>query len=221
MGWNSLLESAKPVKKFFSQLCLGIENDHTLNKLLAKYYKSEDLTGNCESGGSKNIDIRRSVAISRLPNVLVIQLKRFNKREDGTITKINDYITFSNVLDVKDFLSEELQLLCMHERQFSYKLASVVCHIGDSIENGHYVTICNRNDVNDEYYIFHDKHIDAISKNEVFQSQMYIFIYNKQSNTIIARFDSHYSDNSYQKIGKHSSTIAVPTIKNSIVLLQI
>jgi ubiquitin carboxyl-terminal hydrolase 34 len=64
-------------------------------------YKCE----NCE----KKVEIKRCSTIKRLPNTLIVHLQRLVFDFDTMMQKkLNDRVEFPNVLNVKDFMLEEV-----------------------------------------------------------------------------------------------------------------
>jgi len=75
--------------------------------------------------------------------VLGICLKRYSYTMDGRSTKRDTYVDIPLEIGVPDFLSDD----DMEEHgsvvgNFRLMLQSVVCHRGESVNSGHYVTLC-------------------------------------------------------------------------------
>jgi len=178
----------------FLDLSLGLENLATkkgkkaakqggsitlqdcLNDDLIKSDRCEYRCRSCDSSQ----EARRDHGIKLLPNVLSIQLKRFEFRQgsrDRSASKIDTKVQFPlqlNMLpyttrgrsaDAKD--SQELNRSC------TYDLLSVVEHVGE-IDTGHYVTYCR---VGEQWFSFNDHKVELAKKSDVLGSRAYLLFY--------------------------------------------
>lgn len=143
----------------FTILTLPIEDygSSTLNELLEAFCKEELLCGDnkyhCPEC-KKKTDALKSMKIWLLPNILIIQLKRFKKRFKNEVwetSKKSSKVIFPLIdLDIKNYISD----LC-YINKTKYNLIAVNNHIGDSDEHGHYTTYA-MNQINNEWYEFDD-----------------------------------------------------------------
>ncbi|KAI1080287.1 ubiquitin carboxyl-terminal hydrolase [Whalleya microplaca] len=178
----------------FLDLSLGLENlapkkgkkaprgglSLTLQDCLdEEYIKSDKCEYRCRSCQSSQ-QARRDHSIRLLPNVLSIQLKRFEFKQgsrDRVASKINTevqfplqlnmlpYTTRGRMPDAKD--SQELARSC------TYDLLSVVEHVGE-IDTGHYVSYCR---VGEQWFSFNDHKVELARKSDVLGSQAYLLFY--------------------------------------------
>ncbi|EFY92423.1 ubiquitin carboxyl-terminal hydrolase 2 [Metarhizium acridum CQMa 102] len=124
----------------------------TLNDCLdEEYVKFDKCEYRCHSCSSTQ-QAKRYTSIKRLPNVLSIQLKRFEYkqgRHDRAASKIDHTVQFPLQLNMLPYTNrgrsrdnrETLEL----ERSCMYDLLSVIVHVGE-IETGHYVSYCRVGD---------------------------------------------------------------------------
>jgi len=96
--------------------------------------------------------------LEKLPNVLMLSLKRFIYT--GRIIKKKEMVYFEDVLHIEDHhVSPQSRLGIFNQKaqgtKRSYRLFSVVEHIGKQGNRGHYV--CYTLDNQDEYIRFDDK----------------------------------------------------------------
>lgn len=84
--------------------------------------------------------------------VLYIMLKRFERTEDGSIEGIQ------TKLDHRVQIEEFISIPGIEEQ---YQSSSVINHIGNSMDQGHYTTICRTN--NNQYFEFDDSHVNSRS----------------------------------------------------------
>ncbi|KXJ90647.1 ubiquitin carboxyl-terminal hydrolase [Microdochium bolleyi] len=178
----------------FLDLSLGLENLATKKgKKAAKnggsvtlqdclddeYIKSDKCDYRCRNCDSSQ-QARRDHGIKLLPNVLSIQLKRFEFKQgsrDRSASKIDTKVQFPlqlNMLpyttrgrsaDAKD--SQELNRSC------TYDLLSVVEHVGE-IDTGHYVSYCR---VGEQWFSFNDHKVELAKKSDVLGSRAYLLFY--------------------------------------------
>ena len=110
--------------------------------------------------------IRRKTSIMILPNILIIQLARFQSNSE---LKLKNEIFIPEELDLKDYVDEDFKFI---NQKTKYILCSAVIHIGKDINSGHYITI-NRDmkdikdikDIKDlkKYYLYDDKNISLVN----------------------------------------------------------
>ncbi|KAI2634554.1 ubiquitin carboxyl-terminal hydrolase [Xylaria nigripes] len=178
----------------FLDLSLGLEslarkkgkkepkNDHflTLQDCLdEEYVKSDKCEYRCRSCNSSQ-QARRDHSIKLLPNVLSIQLKRFEFKQGGrdrAASKIRAKVQFPLQLNMLPYTtkgqsensrdSQELNRSCI------YDLMSVVEHVGE-IDTGHYVSYCR---VGDQWFSFNDHRVELAKKSDVLGSQAYLLFY--------------------------------------------
>ncbi|XP_037034268.1 ubiquitin carboxyl-terminal hydrolase 4-like [Bradysia coprophila] len=104
---------------FIQNLCITREQLRGENK-----YRCEECTGLTEA--------IRTVSYPKLPRLLIIQLKRFS----GGKKKINNYIP--TPFNLQCFCSK-CCTLSEAEKHHSYRLYSVITHVGATISGGHYI----------------------------------------------------------------------------------
>lgn len=153
------------------------QDETTLNECLKEFFKEELLTGNnqyfCEECKTK-VDAKKKMFFWELPEILIIQLKRF-KNEGRILSKTNSVVKFPlNDLDLKDYFSD------IHKYEdCCYNLWAISEHRG-SCHYGHYIAHC-KNGLNNKWYEFDDDNIiyvpdEEIAK-EIVTKNAYILIY--------------------------------------------
>ncbi|KAI0475019.1 ubiquitin carboxyl-terminal hydrolase [Xylariaceae sp. FL0804] len=147
-----------------------------LDEEYIKFDKCEYRCRNCTSSQQA----RRDHSIKLLPNVLSIQLKRFEFKQgtrDRSASKIGTKVQFPLQLNMLPYTargrgsdakeSQELGRSC------TYDLLSVVEHVGE-IDTGHYVSYCR---VGDQWFSFNDHKVEMARKSDVLNSQAYLLFY--------------------------------------------
>ncbi|KAH6668604.1 ubiquitin carboxyl-terminal hydrolase [Plectosphaerella plurivora] len=144
-----------------------------------EYIKSDKCEYRCHNCSSMQ-QARRHTSIKRLPNVLAIQLKRFEYkqgRHDRAPSKIDTKVNFPLQLNMLPYTNrsrgdnnkETIELA----RSCTYDLLSVVVHVGE-IDTGHYVSYCR---VGDQWFKFNDHKVEMASKSDVLSCQPYLLFY--------------------------------------------
>eukprot|EP00923_Selenidium_pygospionis_P004892 GHVN01008145.1.p1 GENE.GHVN01008145.1~~GHVN01008145.1.p1 ORF type:complete len:376 (-),score=32.33 GHVN01008145.1:727-1854(-) len=153
----------------------GREGAHTtLEECLDSFFSSETLTGDemyfCESCQKKKRAKKRFVLVQPAPNVLVIQLKRF---QGGflSFSKIKQKVLFPEVLDMGKYARKTPSIL--------YELSSVVIHHG-GFGGGHYTAYC-LNVSEGRWYLFDDTRVVPTTLETVLNGEAYILFYQKKS----------------------------------------
>lgn len=143
----------------FTTLSLDIRNHNSIIDSLEQYVKGDLLEGDnayfCETCQRK-VDTIKRMCIKQLPQVLTIQLKRFDyDYERDNAIKFNDYIEFPRILDMKPFTSQgiieveggsPIQECGYSDRtNTQYELCGIVVHSGQANGGHYYSYIMTRN----------------------------------------------------------------------------
>ncbi|CAN8105013.1 unnamed protein product [Discula destructiva] len=152
----------------------------TLQECLEEEYVKEDKCeyrcNNCK--GPQQAE--RHTSIKKLPNVLSIQLKRFefrNGSRDKSAAKIDTQVQFPLSLSMLPYTNrarnasdrEAYEL----SRSLTYDLMSVVVHVGE-IDTGHYISYCR---VGEQWFTFNDHRVELASKSDVLGAKAYLLFY--------------------------------------------
>lgn len=129
--WNDL---AAPL-----DLGEGVDaSQYSLLDLLQLQFDEEILKGDnmyeCEVCQRKT-EAYRKVSIETLPTVLTIRMVRFGMDANGTLEKIDTNCDIPTIVDLSTCISPWAEV-----RSTQYELVGIVCHIGNSIERGHYIS---------------------------------------------------------------------------------
>jgi len=87
--------------------------------------------------------------------------------------KIEGPSAFKDVLDLKPYLTEELQK--QHAEMYS-RLFAVIVHLGKNSHSGHYLAYV-RNISKNEWWKMDDARVSLVSSNEVFSAEAYMLFY--------------------------------------------
>jgi len=93
-----------------------------------------------------------------LPNVLCINLKRFEFDKYGNVNKLKNIVNIPLELDLKNYIHPSFIDL---NTKSKYILCSAILHNGDSPNSGHYITI-NRDIKNNKFYLYNDNIISML-----------------------------------------------------------
>lgn len=124
---------------------------------------------NCMSC-NKQVSARQRFRIATGPKTLCIQLNRFVK-DETRFKKLTNVVKFSEHLDMTNYTNDEKPL--------RYRLGSVISHMGNSIDHGHYKSFCfvDSTTTTPAYYEFDDSLVSRITSARVLQQQAYILFY--------------------------------------------
>ena len=151
----------------------------TISDCLAQFTRTEKLTDsnsyNCETCKKKTESLKR-ISIHRLPEILVLHLKRF--RHDGGYyggSKITKTVTFpvASDFDLGPFVSD-------NQRNVStkYRLCGFVVHMG-SLSGGHYIAYC-RHKTTGQWFCFDDSRVTPVNDIGVIESaEPYVMFFQK------------------------------------------
>lgn len=153
----------------FEDILLDIRKADSVSDGLESYFAQEyleDMGYKCEAC-KKKVSATKQFSLERPPIVLCIQLKRFSPTNGG---KISRSIAVGQKLDLSSYTSNK------HLNQnLTYKLVSMVTHLGLSQNCGHYTAIgCTESG---NYYTFDDCIVSPISEEGVLKTNSYIMFY--------------------------------------------
>lgn len=118
--------------------------------------------------------VSKKISLYRLPEVLVVHLKRFSYSTFSR-DKVTTPIKFpTNGLDVAAYCAQDAVL----DGSTLYDLTGVVHHMG-SLNGGHYTAECVNADTND-WYDFNDSSVSPIKKPQLCSSSAYILFFRRR-----------------------------------------
>ncbi|CAM8954664.1 unnamed protein product [Rhodiola kirilowii] len=153
-------------------ISLDVVRSSSVKDALHKFFQPEVLDGNnkykCENC-KKLVAARKQMSILQAPNVLVIQLKRFDGIFGG---KIDKDIAFEEVLVLSSYICKATKDL--HP---DYKLFGTIVHSGYSPESGHYYAYVK--DAMGRWYCCNDSFVTLSSLQEVLSEKVYILFFSR------------------------------------------
>lgn len=181
----------------FQDLLVDIRKANTLDEALNSYFSREQLDNNdykCEAC-KRRVPATKQFTLERPPKVLCVQLKRFSFLGG----KISRHIGFKQTIDMGQYLWREP---CESPKQLTYKLMSMVTHMGPSVNCGHYTAVAQVS--SGQYYSFDDSCVRPISLNNVLSTNAYIMIFEMEN----------YSQN--QQNAKMNGIASAKNVPNSL-----
>lgn len=153
-------------------ISLDVLLSNSLKEALQKFFQPEILDGsnkykcdNCK----KLVEARKQMSILQAPNVLVIQLKRFEGIFGG---KIDKAIAFEEVLVLSSFMCKASQ-----DPRPEYKLFGTIVHSGYSQESGHYYAYIK--DAMGRWYCCNDSFVTLSTLQDVLSEKVYILFFSR------------------------------------------
>ena len=154
-------------------LDVGLEISKTkpeiLEDCIQRYLQPEEVTKTCDLCG-KDTRHRKSSTIFQLPQILCFHLKRFGSWQNDS--KIGTKVFFPlNGLTLEESGSSK-----------SYNLVGVICHHGNTMQNGgHYTAFCFKPE-NSKWYRYDDTSVTVIDQKRVSRAtaEAYILFYQQQ-----------------------------------------
>ncbi|XP_076280574.1 ubiquitin specific peptidase 36 isoform X1 [Lasioglossum baleicum] len=160
----------------FQDLLVDIRKASTLDEALSSYFSREQLDNNdykCEAC-KRRVPATKQFSLERAPKVLCVQLKRFSVLGG----KISKHIGFKQTIDMGPYLWREPG---EPAQPLTYKLTSIVTHMGPSVNCGHYTAVAKVSTGN--YYSFDDNCVRPISLSNVLSTNAYIMIFEMEQST--------------------------------------
>ncbi|XP_019193407.1 PREDICTED: ubiquitin carboxyl-terminal hydrolase 25 [Ipomoea nil] len=153
-------------------ISLDVLHSSSLKDALQKFFQPEILDGNnkykCEKC-NKLVAARKQMSILQAPNVLVIQLKRFEGIFGG---KIDKAIAFEEVLVLSSYMCKASQ-----DPHPEYKLFGTIVHSGFSPDSGHYYAYIK--DAMGRWYCCNDSYVSHSSLQDVLSEKVYILFFSR------------------------------------------
>eukprot|EP00887_Chlorella_sp_A99_P006830 scaffold2.g6830.t1 len=160
-------------------LSLEINHANTLHKALQRFTQREVLDGankyKCPRQG-KGVRAVKRLTVDTPPNVLMVQLKRFEFSFSGH--KISKKVEFEVELDLTPYLSAPAAAGAPHPL---YDLYAVLVHAGHSVHSGHYYAYVRG--ASGLWYICDDAQVSQVSERVVLAQKAYILFYIRRSSS--------------------------------------
>lgn len=161
---------ADPFQDISLPLKVHGSDGHSLEESLRIFCKDEKISGyKCEKHGATEASKR--VRFGKLPQSLFVLVGRFSTDWDnGEYVKNNEYYTFPEAIDMKEFCDEDYRDEDAEEDAerddrrsgTQYRLYSVMIHSG-AVDKGHFYCYLS---INGKYYKFNDEQVFECSKEE-------------------------------------------------------
>lgn len=156
----------------FEDLLLDIRKANSIEEALSVYFareRLEEMQYKCEAC-KKRVAATKQFYLERAPFALCIQLKRFSMLGG----KINKHVELRGRLDLTPYAKSATSNV-----KLTYKLVSMVTHLGNTQHCGHYTAIGGTE--NGTYYVFDDSSVRPISIQNVTSTNAYIIFYELES----------------------------------------
>ncbi|KYR00024.1 peptidase C19 family protein [Tieghemostelium lacteum] len=156
-------ESITNKDESFLDLSIDIEQHRSLNSCLSNFSSVEVLSKNdkffCDKCNSLQ-EAQKRMKIKKLPNTLIIHLKRFKFIESiQQYKKLNDRVVFPFEIIIQNTTHD------IENPDKKFYLFAVTIHVGSGPNHGHYVSLIKSNGI---WFRFDDDNIDIISENDIY-----------------------------------------------------
>eukprot|EP01116_Phalansterium_solitarium_P018938 TRINITY_DN5164_c0_g1_i1.p1 TRINITY_DN5164_c0_g1~~TRINITY_DN5164_c0_g1_i1.p1 ORF type:complete len:696 (+),score=245.49 TRINITY_DN5164_c0_g1_i1:112-2199(+) len=158
----------------FLDLSLELSSGESIEEALQTYTSIENMDesvgwrcGKC----AKAVAAEKQLTLYQAPNVLLINLKRFDLMRGGG--KINKSVAFRDRVDVQRYMSRYAE----RDESSSYELAAVVVHYGSTVFSGHYVAFVK---ILGTWFLFDDDKVQEVDLSTVLKQNAYLLFYQKQ-----------------------------------------
>ncbi|XP_070854200.1 ubiquitin carboxyl-terminal hydrolase 36-like [Drosophila suzukii] len=154
----------------FQDLLLDIRKADSLEDAFEGHFsreRLEDMGYKCE-GCKKKVSATKQFSLERAPITLCIQLKRFSMIGN----KLTKQISFKPRIDLSKYAARSP---AAQAQPLTYRLVSMVTHLGVSQHCGHYTAIGSTD--SGSYYNFDDSYVRPIAMHSVCNTNAYIMFY--------------------------------------------
>lgn len=146
----------------FMAIPLSFNANTNITELIHNFMLNEDVQSRDCDDCKKKCSAKKTHKFWRLPQVLMLFIKRF----DSNLKKINNPIDVNETLDLSAYT--------MNKKNRQYSLVSIGCHCG-SMNNGHYFAICRQ--PNNKWAIYDDDSIRYIDDYKSVASNLYYVLF--------------------------------------------
>lgn len=128
----------------------------------------------------RKVRATKKYSIQTAPNVLVVNLKRFDFTYAG---KLTHFVTYPETLSLKTFIAENESPIITDDnesytlRNITYKLYGVLVHLGYTSHSGHYYSYVRG--PNDVWYKADDTNMSTVRAQDALDQNAYILFYNR------------------------------------------
>ncbi|XP_049542283.1 ubiquitin carboxyl-terminal hydrolase 36 isoform X1 [Anopheles darlingi] len=198
----------------FEDLLLDIRRANSIDEALKLYFdreRLEELSYNCEAC-KKRVAATKQFSLERAPFVLCVQLKRFTING----TKINKHVELRSQLDLTPYSSSSSQQQQQRTSgsssagKLTYRLTSMVTHLGTSQHCGHYTAIGQTE--GGAYHVFDDSSVRPVGMHNVMSTNAYILFYELDSPAGAAVGLLNGTTKANQIAGHPSSTVTLSSM---------
>ncbi|TID26192.1 hypothetical protein CANINC_002819 [Pichia inconspicua] len=151
----------------FWDIQLNVKGLKNIKESFDNYVEIETLDGDnqYDASGYGLQDAEKGVIFEQFPDVLHVQLKRYEYDfETDNMAKINDRYEFSELLDLKPYISKTSEF---YDEDWEYQLHGVLIHQGD-VSVGHYYAMIRVTEDN-VWYKFDDDRVSRVTPQTVFE----------------------------------------------------
>ncbi|KAI5645357.1 ubiquitin carboxyl-terminal hydrolase domain-containing protein [Phthorimaea operculella] len=155
----------------FQDLLLDIRKHSTLDEALDSFFsreRLEDLGYKCEAC-NKKVSATKQFQVERAPAVLCVALKRFSLAGG----KLSKHVQFRKKISLAKYMHTN------NNQPLTYKLVSLVTHLGPSQNCGHYTAIGQA--PNSNYYQFDDSCVRPLPLSAVLGTNAYIMFFERDT----------------------------------------
>ncbi|CCG24646.1 Ubp3 protein [Candida orthopsilosis Co 90-125] len=161
----------------FQHVQLDISNSNSIEEAFIHLNELETIS--YKGNNNKEVEVKKQTFIEKLPQVLIIHLKRFSysKDQENAIEKLAKNISYDHTLTIPNEILSQPQGVTSNQ----YQLISVVYHHGSSADAGHY-TSDTFDFENNQWWEIDDTIVKPIKDDEVLSSGInnaYILLYSK------------------------------------------
>lgn len=142
--------------------------ERPISSYINSHFKRDYQYFSCENCGNKVQDIEHEVdtGIFKLPEILIISLKRFQKNKKNL-----NYVFIDDTLDFSEYSYNST------DEGVIYNIKSIVCHTGKSLDHGHYFSIIK---IDNKWIKFNDIEVKQIDIADLDPSYPYILFYERK-----------------------------------------
>jgi len=157
----------------YSVISLSIPNKNktSLFECLDLYYSNEEMFDDnawYNDETEQKEDVYKNIIFWSLPNILILDLKRFNNNNN----KKNQYVDIPiNSVDFSKYVAG------YNKEQYIYDLYGIISHSG-GVYGGHYTATVKN--ANGKWYLFNDRNINQIEEEKIITARAYCLFYRKR-----------------------------------------
>jgi ubiquitin C-terminal hydrolase len=163
---SDVIDEIKEVNKKYIKKTIKFDIIDCLNDFIKEKTGELSYCSNCNCEQTFNSKCELVIA----PRILGVHFKKF----DNDLHKINNHISFPINLSIQSIVNQSFNL----NQSYNYKLCSVINHVGNTLNSGHYYSY-TYSIIHNLWFEYNDEDVSLISEDQIDNKNAYLLFYER------------------------------------------